>query len=49
MKKILSLLLLIPNLVMAEIWYCSYKSTEGPAEDKESFKREGKFEDSLNQ
>ena len=43
MKKLLLLLFLIPNLVMAETWHCSYKSTEGPAEDTESFKREGKF------
>ena len=55
MKKLLLILFLIPNLVMAETWHCSFKSTEGPAEDTESFKREGKFfvskgkfDDSLN-
>ena len=42
MKKLLLLLLLIPNLVMAETWHCSYKSTEGPASDSTSFKKEGK-------
>ena len=41
MKKLLLFLFLIPNLVMAETWNCSYKSTEGPAVGKSSFTRDG--------
>ena len=43
MKKLILILLLIPNLVMAETWSCDYKSTEGPASDSTSFERKGKI------
>ena len=43
MKKLLLLLLLIPNLLMAETWHCTYKSTEGPATESSSFERQGEY------
>ena len=43
MKKLLLLLFLIPNLVIAETWDCTYKSTKGNASESSSFVRQGDF------
>jgi hypothetical protein len=44
MRKIILLIsLLLANTVNAEIYSCSYKSTEGPASDTTDFIRDGKF------
>ena len=43
MSKFVFFLLIIPSIVNAEIWHCSYKSTEGTREGSISLIRDGKY------
>ena len=43
MKRILLLSCLIPNLLIAETWDCTYKSAMGNASESSTFERQGEF------
>ena len=43
MKKLLLLLFLIPNLLMAETWVCSYKAYIGEEVVQTQLKKSGKY------